>query len=128
MLCLAVFVVFLVRVPHQPRDPGNRLSRNLATIAARYPRPVVAGAWNAGGYSWAALEHPSVRVVNLDCLVNNVAFEAVRRGTYRRYIVETVDVLLEDPKNASKFLDSLEVDRLASVYRKWDGHEIWVKE
>ena len=103
------------------------MRRALASIAAHHDGPVTAGAWNAGLWAWLAREQPDLRVVNLDGLVNNVAFDAVKHGTYGTYLYETADVLLENPRwGGTLFLDEAQADSLASRYR-WDPTEAWVR-
>jgi len=125
LLHFSVYFLFITRMPHTPRRPAIGWQKNLTAISKQYPDKVVVGAFNAGAVAWAAQDYPSITLTNLDCLVNNNAFEFVKRGKYLDYLLSTVDVLIEDPKNASMFLNSSEVDSLCQVFQKWDGFRIW---
>jgi len=126
-LPILTYTLFITRLPQQPRRPEIGWSELLETISGRYDDGVVVGAFNAGAIGYVAREHPQLVVVNLDCLVNNEAFEHVKRGRYLEYLLRTVDVFVEDPGNARMFLEPSEVDSLCFLYQKWKGYRAWSK-
>lgn len=126
---VAVFVslypVFLLRT-----DLGGSRSTALdrarfEALVAQYPDGVRAGAYNAGKLAYTASPYTGITVVNLDGLVNNEAFRAVKEGGYFEYLLEHVDVFLEDPAIGRFFLTDAQVDSLGRLYKRWNEHEIW---
>jgi hypothetical protein len=124
---LAAHAVFLARLPHQPDRARREWDVALRALTKGHSDPVVVGAFNAGALAWAAHGYPNVKVTNLDCLVNNAAFEAVQQGTYGEYVVRTVDAFFEDPKGTSIYLGAAQVDSLCASYVRWKDARIWVR-
>lgn len=118
-------VAFLTRLP----IVEGRFSRNwgsiLSAVVEETDRPLVVGAWNAGSLAWAARDYPGITVTNLDCLVNNAAYAALRDSAYIDYVVRTVDVLVEDPSTARMLLDPTEIESLRSRFRRDDDTRIY---
>jgi len=120
---LVVYSLSFARLNYIPKRPELRYARILGAISAQYPRGVVVGAFNAGAVGYVAKEFDSVRVTNLDGLVNNRAFEAVRNGEYLEYLLQTVEVLIDKPSKASMFLEPADVKSLGAAYtRTQDGY------
>jgi len=66
----------------------------LMTALGTLPPGSRVGSKDAGAIGYFAAFHaPDVHIVNLDCVVNNPAFEAYRRGAYRAYVLQTLDWL-----------------------------------
>lgn len=125
LLHLGLAAAFAMTVPHEPKGPEKEFGPTLQRLAESLPNGSVVGAFNAGRLGYVARLHPSLVVTNLDGLVNNEVSAAVRRGTYRSYLVDRVDVLTEDPKFARMFLSAAEVDSLESIFEREGGSEIW---
>jgi len=53
-----------------------------------------------------------ITVVNLDCLVNNAAYDALRAGRYPEYVVRTVDVFIQPIGRTRMFLDRSQYEHL----------------
>lgn len=123
----ALYAVFLTTGSFQPRSPELRYARIFEALNTAYPGGVTVGLFNAGAFGYAAGKFSQITIVNLDCLVNNRAFESVKEGTYLSYILGTVDVFAETPENTSTYLAQAEVDSLMRVYRKWDDYFLWSK-
>jgi hypothetical protein len=88
----------LFSAPLFGRWPPER-ARALRELGARLPAGTRAGLWNAGelGYFFS-FHFPDVRVLNLDGLVNNGLTRLARQGRYAQYLLDNVDVLLEEPR------------------------------
>jgi hypothetical protein len=129
VVCVTVlgflYPLFLVRTDLGPSrfEPGNRA--RFQALVERYPEGVRAGAYNAGMLAYTASPYDGITVLNLDGLVNNEAFRAVKEGRYLRYLIEHVDVFLEEPEMGTFFLTDEEADSLGKLYEKWSEHEIW---
>jgi hypothetical protein len=124
----AILTLGICRFPWQPDRLEKSWGSEIDAVALRYPQSAVVGAFNAGVISWVASPHKNIKVTNLDCLVNNVAFAAVKRSAYLEYIINTVDVMAENPKGAAMYLTDNGVDSLQTVFGKWEGHSFWVRE
>jgi hypothetical protein len=76
-------------------------------LLAQLPEGTQAGLWNAGttGY-FASHYYPNHIVINLDGVVNNVVTSSDAPGFYEDYILDHVDVLLEDPRFMSYIVGS----------------------
>jgi hypothetical protein len=63
------------------------------------------GVWNAGriGY-FAAFRAPQVRVVNLDCVVNNRLHAALASGRYAQWLLAELDYIGEEPIHLATYL------------------------
>jgi hypothetical protein len=127
-LFATVLALGIYRFPWQPDRLEKGWGSEIDAVALRYPQGAVVGAFNAGVISWVASPHKNIKVTNLDCLVNNVAFAAVKRSAYLEYIINTVDVMAENPRGAAIYLTDNGVDSLQTVFRKWEGHSLWVRE
>jgi hypothetical protein len=127
-LLMAVLALGICRFPWQLDRLEKGWGSEIDAVAVRYPQGAVVGAFNAGIISWVASPHKNIKVTNLDCLVNNLAFAAVKRSAYLEYVINTVDVMAENPKGAAMYLTEAGVDSLQTVFRKWEGHSLWVRE
>jgi hypothetical protein len=125
LLVTGLTAAFAMTVPHVPKGPEKEFGPTLEWLAEHLPRGSVLGAFNAGRLGYIASKHPFLHVTNLDGLVNNEAYDAARRGTYRSYVVGRVDVLTEDPMKARMFLSPAEVESLGSVFQREGADEIW---
>jgi hypothetical protein len=83
---------------HAPPRRHGAEALPIVADAASLPPNARIGIFNAGaaGY-FLGYERPDVTVVNLDCVVNNVAFAAFERGAYDRYVVDNLDFVAEPP-------------------------------
>ena len=117
--------IFLVREPHTSRRPELQHSDILHVVSETYPTGTVVGLFNAGAFAYVARAYPQITVTNLDCLVNNRAFIAVKSHKYLEYLIATVDVMAENPEWAKMFLNDADVDSLKKVFIKWNEHELW---
>jgi hypothetical protein len=105
------FAIFATR-DHGPRGPQRRFQPLLDQAAAALPDGGVLGAFDAGALGYVAGTYDQLYVTNLDGLVNNAAYEALRTGRYRQYVEETVDIMVQDPARARMFLDEEDLQRL----------------
>ncbi len=124
-LNLAIYALFITRLPHDPQRPATGWSKSFTEIKRLYDAPVKVGAFNAGSAGYVAHEYEGITVVNLDCLVNNEAFREVRAGRYLDYLTKTVDVFIEDPRFAAMFLDETQLDSLVELYPQLPGFHLW---
>lgn len=122
---ISIHLLFLARNNHQSRGPETFYGRTLSAIAKKYPHGAIIGAFNAGALGYIAPKYGNLRVTNLDCLVNNRAFDAVKKGQYLDYVIGTVDLFYEDPNASEVFLSKAEFDRLSMIYKK--EKDYWVK-
>ncbi|MGZ3429167.1 MAG: hypothetical protein ACXVCV_21095, partial [Polyangia bacterium] len=83
---------------HTPPRRHGAADQPLVAAAASLPPGARIGIVNAGaaGY-FLGYARADVTVVNLDCVVNNVAFAALQRGAYDRYLLDHVDFVSERP-------------------------------
>lgn len=125
---VALSAIFLIREPHIPRRPEIEHNPVLQALSKSYPQGAVVGLFNAGAFGYVARAYPHLTVTNLDCLVNNRAYAAVRSGQYLEYLIETVDVMAENPEIAKMYLDDADVDSLKRVFVKSDKDELWSKQ
>jgi hypothetical protein len=97
-------VAFFKRHGWHPRGAEAGVAARTAAFNG-LPRGAQVGVWNAGamGYFTTFL-HPHVRVVNLDCLVNNELFAAFKRGAYASWILSEVNFVAEEPANLILFM------------------------
>jgi hypothetical protein len=119
-LLLASFlgVAYTVRVDHGARGPERRFRPLLEKARAVLPEGGNLGAFDAGAVGYVAGAYPGLRVVNLDCLVNNVAYAALRDGRYGDYVVRTVDLFLQRPRRARMFLDESDYEEMMREFRE----------
>jgi hypothetical protein len=122
---ISIHLLFFLRNSHQPRGPESYYGQTLSVIAGEYPRGAIIGAFNAGALGYIARHYGKLTVTNLDCLVNNVAFDAVKTGRYLDYVIWTVDLFYENPNAAAMFLSKAECDRLIAIYHRKKNY--WIK-
>lgn len=125
ILLLGTHATYLIRLPQEPMRPARGWARDLTEITRRCDQPLIVGAFNAGAVGYVANSYPKITVTNLDCLVNNSAFAAVKEGRYLSYLTSTADLLIESPDFASMFLDDAALDSLERRYPQWPGFNIW---
>jgi hypothetical protein len=91
-------IAVLLFFEHSPPRRHGAAALPIVAAAASLPLGARIGIVNAGaaGY-FLGYERPDVTVVNLDCVVNNVAFAALRHGAYDRYLLDHVDFVAEPP-------------------------------
>ena len=121
-LSLAIGVRFFRSHPPRARAPEIAIGEILATIAHEAPGAHTIGIYNAGSAGYFAPEFGPYHVVDLDCVVNNVAFAAFRRGEYAAYLRRTVDVLLLSPPGVEPrpWMPRPEYERLFADYPRWE--------
>ncbi|MCX6831898.1 MAG: hypothetical protein NT028_07140 [candidate division Zixibacteria bacterium] len=127
-LFATVLALGICRFPWQPDRLEKGWGSEINAVTLRYPQGAVVGAFHAGVISWVASPHKNIKVTNLDCFVNNVTFAAVKRSAYLEYVINTVDVMAENPKGAAMYLTDDGVDSLQTVFRKWERHSLLVRE
>jgi 4-amino-4-deoxy-L-arabinose transferase-like glycosyltransferase len=89
--------LFFRRYPREVYAREHAIAHFLAAID-ELPPGAHAGAWNSGAIGYfGTIRRPDVKVVNLDCLVNNDLFAAYRRGEYTAWVVANVGWLVEKP-------------------------------
>jgi hypothetical protein len=114
---LLLWGLVVTRLPHGAAGPEQRF-RPLLEQASGQSGGVVLGAFDAGALGYVARLYPDVTVVNLDGLVNNAVYDAVRQERYLQYVTETVDYLVQDPGRARMFLAPDQVDELRRHFQK----------
>jgi hypothetical protein len=122
---ISIHLLFLARDNHQPQGPELYYGQTLSTIACEYPRGAIIGAFNAGALGYIAPKYGNLRVTNLDCLVNNAAFDAVKKRQYLDYVIGTVDLFYENPNASEAFISKAEFDHLSKIYKK--EKDYWAK-
>jgi hypothetical protein len=94
---------FLRRVPPTRPTEEQRLMP-LFQLVNRVAGPDTwVGSWNSGAFGYFGPFHTAGIWVNLDGVVNNYAFDAVRRGEYGRWLATRVHFLVEPPSWGSPF-------------------------
>jgi hypothetical protein len=121
-LALAIGLRFFRTHPPRARAPEIAIGAVLATVAREAPAARTIGIYNAGSAGYFAPEFGPYRVVNLDCVVNNAAFAAYRRGDYAAYLRRTVDLLLLSPPGVEPrpWMTHAEYARLLADYPRWE--------
>ena len=115
---LVLFVLMFFRVPGEAKGPEAQWVRVFDQLERQLPdRSVVVGAWDAGVAGYVALRYPNITVTNLDGLVNNEVQRAVQEERYLQYLVETVDVFVQDRRRAGMYLSAEEVELLENYGR-----------
>lgn len=114
-VALVLLLRFTTVLPHEPRGPQTRFEPFLARCAAALPQGGNVGAFDAGAPGYVSALFPGLRVVNLDCLVNNVAFDAVQDGTYADYVASTVNVFIQRHQRTRMFLTQAEYERMKGL-------------
>jgi len=122
-VAVAIYAAPLLRRAWGTTTPEKRFGARLSTAAALTPEPVI-GAFNAGALGYTARSRYGIAVVNLDGLVNNRVYEALKAHRYVEYVISTVDIMFEDPKRASALISAADVRRLDDHYRLHDDH-LW---
>lgn len=125
---IALHPIFLIRSGPVALPPESFYGSALREIVRQYPDSVILGAFNAGAIGYIAPQYGKITVINLDCLVNNRAYEAARKNQYFSYITNNIDVLYEHPFAASAFLTPNELDSLCKIYTKNNGQYMWGKK
>jgi hypothetical protein len=117
-LQIALWIFALTWIPHGARGPERRFEPLFRRVVEELPPGVVLGAFDAGALGYVGGAYGGFVVTNLDCLVNNAAFEALQHDRYRQYVLENVDYLLQDAGRARMFLPPEEVEELRRHYRR----------
>jgi hypothetical protein len=124
-IAAAVGMRFFSLHPIAPRGEERDVAAGLSLITRTHPEVRTIGAHNAGAMGYFAPAYGSYRVVNLDCLVNNRAFDAWRRGDYEGYLVRTIDLLWFPPDEWDDWLTASEKARVEARYPHWAGWDIY---
>jgi hypothetical protein len=102
--CAATLHRYIDFVGYHPRITELRYRPFLQKLAALPPGSRV-GVWNAGRMAYfAAFAAPHIRIVNLDGVVNNDLYAALRRGQYLEYLAAECDFLGEAPGRLEAFV------------------------
>lgn len=121
-----VYTRFFALHPIVPRGEEKVAAAILAPIAERHPEPLTIGAFDAGALGYFAPRYGPYRVVNLDCLVNNRAYEAWRRGEYATYLSRSVDLFWQaDEDELDAWVTPAERSLVLAEFPKWPGREIY---
>jgi hypothetical protein len=119
---LTLYSLYSTQVQHGKGGADAHARRQLDLVFSAYQMPVRCGMWDAGLVGYVSIDYPTVTVINLDGLVNNAAFEAVKRGKYAEYLLENIDVYLQDTRRARMFLSPPELlDYLHQVEIQMSG-------
>ena len=96
-MCVVTLGMFFHRYPREVHAREYEIGKFLDAVD-RLPPDAHAGSWNAGAVGYfGTMRRPDVRIINLDCLVNNDLFAAYKRGEYTRWVVENVGWLVDRP-------------------------------
>jgi hypothetical protein len=123
MVAIVIYIMPLARHTRETTPPDTRFGARLATVEGLTPEPVL-GAFNAGALGYLATSRYGLTVVNLDGLVNNRVYEALKAHRYVEYVEETVDIMFEDPKRAAGLVTADDVMRLDDMYRRQED-QLW---
>jgi len=96
IVALGLFIRHTGFVPHRIERRAELTLSQLPLI----PPDKSVGAWNAGALGYfGERRRPDLRFFNLDCLVNNELFKAIRqsRATYDAWVFAHIDYLIERP-------------------------------
>jgi hypothetical protein len=115
-LSALLYVLFFRVMPQRAGVLSERQSARFERIENRFRGRVDACAWNAGGPGYVARDYSRVRVINLDGLVNNAAFEAAESGRYCSYVMATCDILLEPPRQGAALAGKACIDQLTGTF------------
>jgi hypothetical protein len=96
--------LYVVRVDHGARGAEIAWRERFDRVLRAAPAGGRIGAWDAGAAGYVALQYPQITIVNLDGLVNNRAFAAVREGRYAEYLLTELDYLIQPPQRARMYL------------------------
>jgi hypothetical protein len=101
---LTLAALYVVRVEHGARGAEIAWRERFDRVLRAAPAGGRIGAWDAGAAGYVALQYPQITIVNLDGLVNNRAFAAVREGRYAEYLLTELDYLIQPPQRARMYL------------------------
>jgi len=124
---LAIYLLFFARVPTSYSASDDYYGPTLEIISRDYSGGAIIGAFNAGAPGYIAPEYGKLKVVNLDMLVNNDAYKALKQGHFLDYIAQTIDVFIEDPRLAASHLSPEETEILCALYTRPDTMPYWRK-
>ena len=116
-LSVAAYINFFAHVSHGPRHREIETGEVFRYIRAHFPSVRVIGGFNVGAPGYFATTRWNLRVVNLDCLVNNALYAAWQRDEVLAYLERHVDLILMDaPATMKGWLQDGEWERLETVY------------
>lgn len=101
---IVLVVLYVGRVEHGARGAEIAWRGRFDRVLRAAPLGGRIGAWDAGAAGYIALQYPQITIVNLDGLVNNLAFAAVREGRYAEYLLNELDYLIQSPQRARMYL------------------------
>jgi hypothetical protein len=125
VIAAAIAVRFFSLHPIVPRGEERKIAPGLSLITRTHAEVRTVGACNAGALGYFAPEYGSYRVVNLDGLVNNRAYDAWRQGDYEGYLVRTIDLIWVEPEDWDMWLTAPEISRIQALYPRWAGSDIY---
>lgn len=100
---LAVYGVFFRASGYEPRGQGRDAGAFLTQVERQYPAVRRVGMFNAGAAGYFAPAYGPLRIVALDGLVNNAAYDARRQGRYLDYLLGNVDLIVVDAPDDLRF-------------------------
>jgi len=127
VLSVAIYAIFLVRVPLTIDKPERHYGPIFESLSRQFPSGATVGAFNAGAAGYFAPNHGKNKVVNLNLLVNNKGYDEFNKGRFLDYIAETIDVFIEDPRLAERYLSPEETEILCALYARGDSSPFWKK-
>jgi hypothetical protein len=125
MIVLTSYARFFAINRIVPGGEERVLAPTLAFITREYPRVRTIGSFDAGALGYFAPKYGSYRVVNLDGLVNNRAYDAWRSGDYYGYLIRTIDLFWVNSNEMDVWLTPPEKARILAHYPQWGEWEIY---
>ncbi len=114
---ISLTVISLSGISWELRKPDEYVPPLFQNIQKHIPQGTRFGSFNAGLFGYLLyFTAPGSYAINLDCLVNNKAFQAYKTDRYLDYVRQNVDVLVEPPKWLAVFVGQREASRFAARY------------